>query len=322
MTIKGLAFPRSRGCLAAAVLPSAGVRILLDYRPALRNRTGVGEFAHNMAAALARLGGTADRITLFSSSWKDRLPADRIPDTTVLDSRIPVAALNFMWHRLQWPPVERLGGRPHVAWSLHPLLMPSSQAAQVITIYDLYFLEHPEAAVREVRRDYASLVVDHAHRADAIIVCSEYTRAQVILRLGVAPAKITVCVPGAPAWTPREEPATAGPILHVGTLEPRKNIPVLVKAYLDLLRARPDAPPLVLAGGAGHFNALDLNEDTELLRTHVKVLGYVSDEQKLRLYREASMVVLASIDEGFGLPALEAMTLGVPVVASSRGSLP
>ncbi|MBA3298041.1 MAG: glycosyltransferase family 4 protein [Acidobacteria bacterium] len=297
------------------------MRILLDYRPALRNRTGVGEFAHHMAAALAHRGGPADQVTLFSSSWKDRLAADGIPDALALDSRIPVSVLNFAWHRLGWPPVELLGGRADVAWSLHPLLMPSSKAAQVVTIHDLYFLDHPDATAREVRRDYAGLVAAHARRADAIIVISEYTRDQVISRLNVPAAKITVCTPGAPSWAPRDEPAATGPVLHVGSLEPRKNIAALVKAYLELVKGNAATPPLILAG-QGDFALLLPRDDSELMRTHVKVLGYVSDEERLRLYREASMLVMASSDEGFGIPALEAMTLGVPVVASSRGSLP
>jgi len=304
------------------VLPSGGVRILLDYRSALRNRTGVGEFTHNMAAALARLGAAVDHLTLFSSSWKDRLASGSVPGAAIVDKRIPVSLLNLAWHRLQWPPVELLAGPADVAWSLHPLLMPSRRGAQVITIYDLYFLDHPGEVVREVRRDYARLVAAHAARADGIIVISEYTKSQVIDRLNIPGAKITVCFPGSPAWPPRPIPARAGPILHVGTAEPRKNLPALVKAYLQLLRARGDAPPLVLAGRAERLDVDLSEEETQRLQSHVRVLGYVSDDEKMRLYQEASMLVIPSLDEGFGLTAVEAMTLGVPVVAASRGALP
>lgn len=306
----------------SAVLPSRRVRILLDYRPALRHRTGVGEFAHQMAAALVRLGERADRITLFSSSWKDRLSHGPIPGAGTLDRRIPVSVLNFAWHRLGWPPVELLGGKADVVWSLHPLLMPSTAAAQVITIYDLYFLDHPESTGAEVRRDYAPLVRGHAARADAIIVISEYTKAQVVSKLDVPPEKIAVCVPGAPAWRPREPSTSLGPILHVGTVEPRKNVPALVHAYLQLLSSMPDAPSLVLAGRAGPLDLHVTGQDEERLRTHVKMPGYVTDEERLRLFRDASMLVIASEDEGFGMTAVEAMTLGVPVVASNRGALP
>jgi len=121
---------------------------------------------------------------------------------------------------------------------------------------------------------------------------------------------------------PRAQPSTAGPVLHVGSWETRKNIPALQKAYLDVVRERPGTPPLVFAGASGSFASLQSAEDTELLRAHTRVTGYVAHEEKLRLYREASMLVMASVDEGFGIPALEAMTIGLPVVASKRGALP
>jgi glycosyltransferase involved in cell wall biosynthesis len=317
--LKGLPFALQRLAPPARVLPSPRVRILLDYRPALRNRTGVGEYTHNMAAALARLGGSIDRVTLFSSSWKDRLPAAAVPGAAPVDRRIPVSILNFAWHRLGWPPVEWLGGPTDVAWSLHPLLMPSSRGAQVVTIHDLYFLDHPERTSAEIRRDYAALVKRHAGRADAVIVVSEYTKQQVIDRLGVPPAKIALCPPGAPQWRPRQEPAGGGPILHVGTIEPRKNVPALIAAYLHLV-SEPGTPPLVLAGHVERLEAPEL--EREPARSRVRLLGYVSDDERLRLFQEASMLVLASDDEGFGMPALEAMTMGVPVLASNRGALP
>ena len=99
------------------------LRILLDYRPALRARTGVGEYVHEIASALARQLGSSDSLTLFSSSWKDRLSAGRVPGAAVVDARVPVRLLNLAWHRLGWPPVERFAGPIDIAHSGHPLLM-------------------------------------------------------------------------------------------------------------------------------------------------------------------------------------------------------
>ena len=296
------------GC---ATIPAV-LRILVDYRPALRQRTGVGEYAHNLSVALTRRGD-AD-VTLFSSSWKDRLSPEAVPGAAILDSHVPVSALNFAWHRLNWPPVENLGAEADVAWSLHPLTIPSQRAAQVVTVHDLYFLDHPEETAREVRRDYPSLAGIHARRADAVIVNSEYTRRLVETRLEVPADRVTVCYPGSPAWRVREEPSVPGPILHVGTIEPRKNVPALIDGYLALEPDCPDAPPLVFAGR--------LAIPASSSGPNVHFLGYVSDDERLRLYREASMLVIASWDEGFGMPALEAMAIGLPVVAANRGSLP
>jgi glycosyltransferase involved in cell wall biosynthesis len=299
------------------------LRILVDYRPALRQRTGVGEYAHQLASALARRDDDV-AVTLFSSSWKDRLSPDAVMGAAIVDAKVPVSVLNLAWHRLGWPPVETLGAAgPDVAWSLHPLILPSLGAAQVVTVHDLYFLDAPQATAREVRRDYPALAGTHARRADAVIVNSDYTRSLVEERLRVPGDRITVCYPGAPAWRVRAEPASAGPILHVGTIEPRKNVETLIKGYIRLLQQRPDAPPLMFAGRIGtSVDALLRPHGGGAWRQRITFLGYVNDDERLRLYREASMLLIASWDEGFGVPALEAMTIGLPVIAAARGALP
>jgi glycosyltransferase involved in cell wall biosynthesis len=301
------------------------VRILLDYRPALRARTGVGEYAHELATALARQLTPDDQLVLFSSSWKDRLSAGTIPGVPVIDARVPVTFLNLAWHRLEWPSIETFSGEVDVVHSMHPLLMPAQRAAQVVTIHDLYFLDAPENTSAEIRRDYSSLAGSHARRADEVITVSDYTARQVLSRLGVAADRVTICPNGAPQWTPiaDHDRRSAGHVLFMGTIEPRKNVGALLRAYAGLLERRPDAPPLVLAGRITQACQPLLDELARPpLAGRARHLGYVGEAERERLYRQASMVVLPSLDEGFGLPALEAMTMGVPVVVSSRGALP
>jgi glycosyltransferase involved in cell wall biosynthesis len=277
---------------------------------------------HRLATALqARLTGS-DSLTLFSSSWKDRLRSDVIPGTTHVDARVPVSLLNLAWHRLEWPPVDWFSGTIDIAQSMHPLLLPSRSGAQFVTIHDLHFLDQPEQTSAEIRRDYPVLAADHASRADGVIVPSHYTKGLVEQRLGVPPERVTVCSPGAPGWPARADPGCQGPILFVGTIEPRKNVGGLLRAYAALVRDNPKAPMLVLAGRNASDLAIDATVDGVSLKGRVQALGYVDDERRLALYREASILVQPSFDEGFGLPVLEAMTLGVPVVAANRGSLP
>ncbi len=301
---------------------SPRVRILMDYRPALRQRTGAGEYVHRLAEALqGRLAGS-DSLTLFSSSWKDRLPTRVVPGARQVDARVPVRLLNLVWHRLEWPPVEAMAGPVDIAHSMHPLLLPARTAAQFVTIHDLYFLDRRDETSAEVRRDYSALAADHARRADGVIVPSEYTRGLIQERFAVRPELVTVCSPGPPDWVPRTEGGPPGPILFVGTIEPRKNVGGLLRAYAALVRDHPNAPPLTLAGRAASVVETDGMVDGVSLRGRVLRHGYVDDETRLALYRSASMLVVPSFDEGFGLPVLEAMTLGVPVVAARRGSLP
>jgi glycosyltransferase involved in cell wall biosynthesis len=298
------------------------VRVLIDYRPALRQRTGVGEYAHQLASALVPRLQPDGQVVLFSSSWKDRLPPGAIAGTETVDSRIPVRLLNRAWHRWEWPPVESLAGGIDVAHSMHPLMVPSRRAARVITIHDLYFLDHAEETEREIRRDYAALAASHAQRCEAIVAVSEYTAAQIRARFDVAAEKIAVCSPAAPRREPRAA-ATGSCVVFLGTLETRKNIPVLLEGYGRLLAINPQSPPLVLAGraAAGAEAVLGrLNQPP--LAGKVQHLGYVSDERRDQLLRDAALLVMPSLDEGFGMPALEAMTIGVPVVAANRGALP
>jgi glycosyltransferase involved in cell wall biosynthesis len=301
---------------------SARVRILMDYRPALRQRTGVGEYVHRVAGALQARLSPPDSLTLFSSSWKDRMDPAAVLGATTVDARVPVSVLNLAWHRLEWPPVDWFSGPVDVVQSMHPLLLPARSAAQFVMIHDLYFLDRPDQTHGEIRRDYPALAVRHARRAAGVIVPSHYTKALVEERLRVPSSRITVCSPGAPAWSARDAPAVAGPILFVGTIEPRKNVKGLLRAYSALVRQDPATPELVLAGRAVEDLGAEVTVDGVDMARRVRLLGYVDDAQRLALYRAASMLVLPSFDEGFGLPVLEAMTLGVPVVAARRGSLP
>ncbi len=304
------------------------VRVLLDYRPALTRRTGVGEYVHELARALAASapGGPGDRehLCLFSSSWKDRVARTDFGQIDVIDRRIPVRLLNLAWHRLEWPPVERLTGRSFdVVHSPHPLLLPSRRAAQVVTVHDLDFLAHPERTRAEIRRDYPALAGRHIRRADHILANSHHTASEVARLFDIPPERVTVCAPGAPPWPPRDPAERGRYVLFLGSLEPRKNVGALLDAYAELAAARSDLPSLVLAGRPSPEAAPWLRRLSEPpLAGRVDAIGYVEPDRRRDLLAQAVLLVIPSFHEGFGLPALEAMTVGVPVVATARGGLP
>ena len=305
------------------------MRVLVDYRPALKERTGVGEYVHQFVRALLAAfpanGADGLDLALFSSSWKDRFtPSGEIAGATAVDRRVPGKLLNFAWHRLGWPPAELIAGRQFdVTHSLHPLLLPAQHAAQVVTIHDLDFLAHPERTRAEIRRDYPALAREHARRADGIVVISESTKREVERQFGVPADRIAVCRPGAPAWEPRAKAPADGYVLFIGTLEPRKNLGGLLDAYEQLLARRRDVPRLVIAGKALPDAKPWLDRIARApLNARVEHIGYVEAPDRRALYEGACLLVQPSFDEGFGIPVLEAMTLGVPVVASNRGALP
>jgi len=300
------------------------VRILVDYRPALRQRSGVGEYIHHLISALATGPGRHDEIVLFSSSLRHQVAPGTLSGFNVANRRVPVRVLNRVWHRLGWPPIETLVRGPFdVTHSPHPLMIPTRTAARVVTIHDLDFLSHPERTEGDVRRDYPRYVRQHAHLADHIVVNSAHTAGEVHQRLGVPRSVITVCRAGAPAWSARTHAPEPGHILFVGTLEPRKNVGGLLDGYARLLEDGAPVPDLVLAGRPTPAAAPWLERIAKPpLAGRVHHLGYVSDAQRRSLYEQARLLVLPSFNEGFGLPVLEAMTVGVPVVASNRGAIP
>jgi len=219
-----------------------------------------------------------------------------------------------------------LAGDVDVTHSAHPLLLPARNAAQIVTIHDLFFLSHAHDTGAEIRRDYPTLAAAHARRAHAVITSTQYGRSQIIDRLGVPAERIYVCPPGAPVWrTLGHQPnvPSDGCILFVGTLEPRKNVGALLDAYQRLLERRRELPSLVLAGrGTPSASNWLARINSAPLSGHVRHIGYVDDHAREDLFRSARVLLMPSLDEGFGLPALEAMSAGVPVIVSSRGSLP
>jgi glycosyltransferase involved in cell wall biosynthesis len=200
---------------------------------------------------------------------------------------------------------------------------------KVITIHDLYFVEHPEAMHADGARYYARTRWS-AQQAHAIIAVSEFTKRDILRLMPEIPAsKIQVIHEAADTElrnTPTPHPSPLSPFpfafaLFVGTFEPRKNLPTLLRA----LAQTPPEIKLVIVGAAGWGSgdgepahlARQLN-----LQTRVHFAGRVSDAELDALYRAARLFVFPSLSEGFGLPVLEAMARGTPVICSDAGSLP
>ena len=166
----------------------------------------------------------------------------------------------------------------------------------------------------------------HARRADGILTSSEHSAQRIIQALSIPREHVVVAPPGPPRWTAggRQKPRNpAGYVLFVGTLEPRKNLGALLDAYALLRAQERDIPPLRVAGRAPASAAAWVRRMSESpLVGSVDYIGYVPDAKRRALFEGASLLVLPSWHEGFGLPVLEAMALGVPVVTSDRGALP
>ena len=208
-------------------------------------------------------------------------------------------------------------------------------ARRIITVHDLNFMYFPELLTPQSRRYYSGQIEWAVESADHIIADSEATRVDLIDLLGVYPQKVTTIHLAAnpifsQIYSEQDIQQTThfydigtGFILTVGTLEPRKNITILLRAYKRLREDFSISVPLVLVGAKGWLfeSIFHLISDLDLVE-HVIHLSGVPDIQLAHLYRAAAVFAFPSLYEGFGLPALEAMHGGCPVVASDRGSLP
>jgi glycosyltransferase involved in cell wall biosynthesis len=299
----------------------------LDLRPSLVRSTGAGAYILALAERLP-LAAPEDRFFLFSASFRDRYPARSwAPNVTFVDRRIPVRALNFAWNRLGAPALDRLVGAPlDLIHSPHPLIVPGRRARHVLTIHDLFFLKHPEMTRAEVQRDYVPLVRAHVRRADGVLCGSEFTASDIRRLLDVPPEKLAVTPYGvdpiyrAPVPAAEVETVLArrglprGAILYVGSDEKRKNVVNLAMAYMGLVRRRPFTPSLVLVGpGPGWA------QGGALSGPQIRSTGYLATRELRALMAASALLVLPSLEEGFGLPVAEAMAAGLPVVCS-RGS--
>ncbi len=304
------------------------MRIGIDARIVAYRRGGIASYIVHLLPALAALDA---RNVYFAL----RSPRDRTPGEAAANVR-RVTVWTPPHHRL-----ERWTLGLEVARLQLDLLhstdsIPPARGARrfVVTVHDLNFLYYPQFLTAESRRYYNDQIAWAVGRADHILADSEATRNDLHRLLGVPLEKVTtVYLAADPAFRPlpaaEVERALAsyglapGYLLFVGTLEPRKNLPGLLSAYRILLDRRQVDAPLLLVGGRGWLYEETFQRVEKLgLAGRVRFLENVADADLPALMNGAALLATPSFYEGFGLPALEAMSCGTPVVVSNRGSLP
>ena len=307
----------------------------MDARCILLQRTGVGYYTLNLIKSLAKIDHHNSYVLFYSQFKKPKentlLIYKKNFENKVI--HIPNRILNFLWRTTKYPSVETWVGKVDVFHSPNFELTPQKQGRSVLTIHDLCFLVYEKYAIKSARLHYGRRIKSYAQGADVIITVSENSKRDIINHLGIPPETIFVIPEGKDEkFKPQSDPETISEIknkyglsrafiLHVGTLEPRKNLVGLIQAY-HRSRARKEYQ-LVMAGRKGWMYK-DIFKTVEKLGLTREVIftGYVPEDDLPALYNASSLFVFPSLYEGFGLPPLEAMACGTPVVTSKVSSLP
>ncbi|GAB3444450.1 glycosyltransferase family 1 protein [Phycicoccus ginsengisoli] len=317
--------------------PAPPIRVLVDASALPAQRGGVGRYVDEVVRGLARLD---DEVLVVAQERDAELYRSMVgPTRTLVVPRWAAhPALRLVWEQIGLPFLVRRH-RPDVLHSPHytlPLAVVGRRApARVVTMHDATFFSHPEVHGPVKSRFFRAWIRVSSRLADAVVVPSRATAGEVVAHAGADAGRIRVVPHGVDLE--RFRPASAAEVeaarewlgtgdtpylLFLGTIEPRKNVPALVDAYVLACEGRPDPPVLVLAGARGWEDRLEhavarVPEPLRVLRP-----GFVPDDLLPGLLGGALVMTYPSLGEGFGLPVLEAMACGAVVLTTRELSLP
>ena len=318
------------------------LRVGFNATPLLSPLTGIGNYIVHLGAALAA-SGDVDAWSFYGYRWRHEPPCvpasgARRGNTQRMRNLVkPLVPFKRELRHAQQRLLFARGVRRNAIGLYHePNYIPIRYDVPVVTtIHDLSWLRYPETHPADRIRWLERAMPRALARAAAILVDSEFIRQEVLTTFGIDPARVHTAYLGvSPAFRPRSDVETRATlnalglvhgeyVLAVGTIEPRKNVKHVLEAYARLPEAMRKRHPLVIAGAKG-WRAADLESTLRILVEQglIRFLGHVSGDDLPMLYAGAAAFVFASIYEGFGLPPLEAMASGVPVLAAERASLP
>lgn len=305
-----------------------------DYRNA-----GISRYIGGICAHLPTTPG-GEEFLLYTNPQVREWPGVTGPRLKLSPTRLPTLSpiMRILWEQTMLPALALRDGIDVLHCPLNVLPI-ACRVPVVLTIHDLTFIRYPDRFHPAKQRYLATFTRYAARHARRIVTDSGATRADVIEAFGISPGAVDVVYPGVdPDFRP-VDPADVGQasklasfrarhnlpdkfILYLGTLEPRKNVDRLVRAFASLVRkGLPHS--LVLAGGRGwDFEAIDRAVIEEGIENRVRFPGYVRRAEQPLWYSAADLFVYPSQYEGFGLPVLEALACGTPVVTSTASSLP
>lgn len=314
------------------------MKVLFNGLPAtLPPLSGVGRYVNQLGQALENLLGDAFIFGFRNhNSKKLERGTNDYPLSSSLRAKFytrnilgmfPGAkSLRYYFRNRQFHSyVEKV--KPTLYHETNYALFDFKEGPTVITLYDLSFIRHPGWHPKDRVKYFEQYCLKKLSQVDAVLTISEFSKSEIVQLLGIDPKKIYVTYPGVDRqFKPEGKRMYGFPkeyILFVGNLEPRKNLPTLLNAYRALPKELRERYPLVISGALG-WHTHEFTKALQLFKGREKPIltGYISQPHLPDLYRGASLFVYPSFYEGFGLPVLEAMASGVPVIGSQETSIP
>ena len=309
----------------------------IDYTPAYEQGGGIGRYVRELVTALSLIDQTTPYSLFVSGASPSKLSS--LPGTNFLwkPTSFTPKWLARIWYRARLPlPVEVFTGSVSLFHATDFVLPPTlSSVPSVLTVHDLSFVRVSDSASPSLKRYLDVVVPRSVARATHILADSQATADDLVDLYGVASEKVTVLLSGVNSRFTQQVPSNSlvttrkkyllddfPYIFTVGTVQPRKNYTRLIQS-LARLRAKNIDIHLVIAGGKGWldnpiYKAIDENH----MQDFVHFIGFADDEDLPALYKNATCLAFPSLYEGFGLPVLEAMAAGIPVLTSNVSSLP
>lgn len=304
----------------------SSLRLAIDATPLLGARTGVGVMTAQILRRVAQRGDVD--VVAYAASWRGRgaLPSVVPANVTCATRPMPARPLHFAWRHSSLPPIEWFTGAIDVVHGPNFVVPPARRAARVVTVHDLTAVHHPEMCTAHTRT-YPDALRRALEGGAWVHTVSDFVRDEIIDVFGAEPDRV-VTVPNGVDAIPPADPAAGARLaggerylLAIGTIEPRKNYPALLRAF-DRIAARLPDVRLVVAGPDG-WDAERFAATLAACRHRDRItrVGMVDEPARAALLRGALALAYPSVYEGFGLPPLEAMSVGVPVVATASGAV-
>ena len=309
-----------------------GLTVAFDATALLWQPTGIGVFCASTLAALARR--TDVDLSAFAVSWRRRttLPPMLPPGVSSRQRAMPARPLHWAWARSSVPPVEWFIGDHDVVHGTNYVVPPTRSAARVVSVYDLTVLLYPELC-QPVTLTFPTFIRRAVSEGAWVHTSSRFVAEEVVAELGVPAERVRTVhlgvppIAAVPAGSPAARPLALPDgctryVLAVGTIEPRKDYPLLLSAFAELADRHRDVALVIVGGEGWGVEAFLAALEASPVRHRVVRPGYLDDAALATAFRHAAVLAYPSVYEGFGFPPLQAMSVGVPVVTTRTGSIP